>query len=128
MRALVIAVLVSSMAGAAADAAAAGTVTIPSRISIRGDGLDFRGKVRASNDACEGGRKVVLYRRFSNGDSQPLGSTTTSASGKWHISASGSAGITMSHFFAKVRKRTDGTAGTTFICQKARSRTIPYQP
>jgi hypothetical protein len=57
-----------------------------------------------------------------------LGSTTTNASGHWRIVAQGSAGITLGHFFAKVKRRSEGTAGTIFVCKAAVSPTIPYHP
>ena len=65
---------------------------------------------------------VTLYRTNGN----VLGSTTTSSSGRWKITASGSAGITLGHFYAKVKRRSEGTAGTTYVCKAAVSPTIPY--
>ena len=100
------------------------TVKIASHISISGKGLTFSGKVTASNSACDAGRKVTLYRTNGN----VLGSTTTGSSGHWKITASGSAGITMGHFFAKVKQRNEGTAGTIYVCKAAVSPTIPYHP
>jgi hypothetical protein len=67
-------------------------------------------------------RRVTLYR--TNGD--VLGHARTNPRGHWKITASGSAGITMGHFFAKVKRTSQGTAGTIYVCKGARSRTIPY--
>jgi hypothetical protein len=69
-------------------------------------------------------RRVTLYR--TNGD--VLGRTHTGRHGHWKITASGSAGITMGHFYAKVKRESQGPAGTIFVCRKARSRTIAYHP
>jgi hypothetical protein len=102
-------------------------VTITSHISITAKGLKFSGKVTATNAACKTSRKVTLYRKLSKGSSK-LGSTTTNASGSWKITVSGSAGITMSHFYAKVAKTTQGTAGTIYVCTAATSSTIAYKP
>jgi hypothetical protein len=98
------------------------TVHITSHISIVSHSLTFSGKVTASNSACDSGRHVTLYR--TNGNN--LGSATTSSSGHWTITASGSAGITLGRFYAKVRSRSDGTAGTIYVCGAATSATIPY--
>jgi hypothetical protein len=115
------ALAVASMSGlTAADATR--TVRIASHISIKSKGLTFSGKVTASNAACDSGRKVTLYRTNGN----VLGSTTTGSSGGWKITASGSAGITLGHFFAKVKQRSEGTAGTIYVCKAAVSPTIPY--
>jgi hypothetical protein len=98
------------------------TVTIASHISISGKVLTFSGKVSSPNTACQSGRKVTLYRTNGN----VLGSTTTGSSGHWKIKASGSAGISLGHFYAKVKRRSEGTAGTIYVCKGAVSRTIPF--
>jgi hypothetical protein len=115
---------VVALAGYAGTATATNTVHIHSTISISASELHFKGKVRSSNDACESGRRVVLYRTLSGGGSKPIGSTTTSPSGRWHITVSGSAGISMSKFFVKAKRRSEGTAGTIYVCDRARSQTI----
>jgi hypothetical protein len=103
-------------------AGATNVVQIASHVSIKSTGLTFSGKVTSPNAACVTGRKVTLYRTNGN----VLGSTTTSSSGRWKITASGSAGITLGHFYAKVKRRSEGTAGTTYVCKAAVSPTIPY--
>ena len=103
---------------------ATSTVHIASHISIKSNGLRFSGKVTSSNSACESGRHVSLYRRLSGGHRQRLGVTVTGASGKWHIRVSGFAGVSLSRFYAKVRRRAEGTAGTIFVCDSADSPTI----
>ena len=100
------------------------TLTIASQITIKSKGLTFSGRVTSGNAACTSARRVNLYRKRS----QVLGSTTTSSSGSWKITASGSAGITLGHFYATAKKRSEGTAGTTYVCRAARSKTIPYKP
>ena len=100
------------------------TVTIGSHITIKGKGLSFSGKVTSSKAACERGRKVTLYRTRS----LALGSHTTNSSGHWKLTVSGSAGITLGHFYAKARRRSEGTAGTIYVCKAATSPTVPYRP
>jgi hypothetical protein len=112
------------LAFALTGAEATRTVTIASHMTIKGRGLTFNGRVSASNPACRSARKVTLYRK----QAQVLASTTTNASGSWSITVSGSAGITLGRFYATVKKRSEGTAGTIYVCTAARSRTIPYRP
>lgn len=112
---------VASISGLTA-AEATRTVKIASHISIKSTGLTFSGKVTSPNAACDSGRKVTLYRTNGN----VLGSTATGSAGRWKITASGSAGITLGHFFAKVKQRSEGTAGTIYVCWAAVSPTIPY--
>jgi hypothetical protein len=100
------------------------TVGIASHITIKSHGLTFSGRVRSSNAACMNARKVTLYRK----QSQVLGSATTNSVGSWRITASGSAGITLGRFYARVKKRSEGTAGTIYLCRAATSKTIPYKP
>jgi hypothetical protein len=105
-------------------AAATRTVRIASHISIKSHGLRFSGKVTSSNAGCVSNRTVTLHRTNGN----VLGSTKTSASGAWKITASGSAGITLGHFYATVKQRSEGTAGTIYVCKAAKSKTIAYKP
>jgi hypothetical protein len=110
-----------------ATADAANTVRIESRITIESHGLRFHGKVKSENAGCKDGRHVSLYRILSDGSRQRVGIFITGPNGKWHITVSGSAGISMSRFYAKVRQRREGTAGTTFVCKSARSERTPVE-
>jgi hypothetical protein len=116
------ATVLAAGAGTAGVAGATRIVRINSKISISGHGLTFKGRVTSSNAACESARKVTLWRTNGN----KLGTATTSASGHWKVTASGSAGISLGHFFATVKPRAEGTAGTIYVCRGARSRTIPF--
>lgn len=115
------AVAVASVLGFS-TAEATGIVRVPSHISIKSNGLTFSGKVTSPNAACVRARRVTLYRTNGN----RLGSTRTGREGRWKITARGSAGITLGRFYAKVSRRSEGTAGTIYICRAARSKTIPY--
>jgi glutamate synthase domain-containing protein 3 len=103
------------------------TVRIKSHISIKAKELTFRGRVTSKNAGCKPGRSVVLYRKFSDGTRQRIGTDTTGPKGGWKITVSGSAGISMARFVAKVKTRREGTAGTIYVCKGAHSRTIPFQ-
>jgi hypothetical protein len=109
----------------AAPATATRTVRIPSKISIaKSKSFKFSGKVSAANEACEGQRKVVLYKVVSGGPDQAVGRTTTSGKGAWSITPQGWAGISLTSFYAKVKAESQGTAGTIYVCKAARSRTV----
>jgi hypothetical protein len=124
-RACVAVVLAALGVGAATPGAlATRTVNITSHISIASKGLTFSGKVTSSNAACARGRKVTLYRSRS----LVLGTATTNAAGRWKLTVPGSAGITLGRFYAKVRTRSEGTAGTIYVCKAATSKTIGVTP
>ena len=99
------------------------TVTLASHISIKSDhNTTFTGRVTSSNAACEDARTVTLYTTTK----LKLGTTKTNKHGAWKITASGFAGISLHHFFAKVAKLSSGTAGTIYVCKAATSKTIPF--
>ena len=116
------AALAPGLAWLAGSATATRTVRLASQITIASHGLTFSGRVTARNADCGRQRRVTLYRKRS----LVLGSVTTSASGRWKITASGSAGITLGRFYAKVARRSEGTAGTIYVCEGATSRTIAF--
>jgi hypothetical protein len=120
--ALLASALAVALAGVLGTAAAVRTVRIATHVTIKSDGLTFSGRVTSSNAACQGQRRVTLYRE----PSQALASTTTRASGRWKITASGSAGISLGRFYARVAQRSDGTAGTIYVCGTAKSATIAF--
>ena len=99
-------------------------VRIRSHITIKSHDLTFSGRVSASNAACDAGRKVTLYRKGP----LVLGSTTTNSAGRWKITPSGFAGISFGRFYARVARRSEGAAGTIYVCREARSRTIGVTP
>ncbi len=103
---LITAVAIATSALTLATADATETVRIASRITIESHGLNFHGKVKSENAGCKDGRHVSLYRVLSDGSRQRVGVFITGPNGKWHITVSGSAGISFSRFYAKVRQRT----------------------
>jgi hypothetical protein len=100
------------------------TVRIPSRISIASKGMVMHGHVRSPNPGCIEGRKVKLKIDTSGGNDQVIGTDTTNAHGRWRIQVSGFAGVSLAHFYARVRRQSQGTAGTIYVCRPDRSRTI----
>jgi hypothetical protein len=127
LAALVTATAVAALTVAlvAAPATATRTIKVPSQISIAGKSLKFSGKVTAGKyEPCVQQRKVILYKVVTGGPDQAVGETSTSLKGNWTITPQGSAGISLARFYAKVRKVSEGTAGTIYVCQAARSKTI----
>jgi hypothetical protein len=99
------------------------TVTIGSHVSIRSHhNTTFTGRVLSSNAGCEDARRVTLYATTK----LRLGSAKTTKRGYWMIKASGFAGISLHHFFAKVAKFSNGAAGTIYVCKAATSRTVSF--
>ncbi len=110
----------------AATATATRTVKVPSKVTIESNSLHFHGEVKtaAVYEPCEQQRKVTLFKVIANGPDQPVGHDTSDNHGNWSITPQGSAGITLAHFYAKAKKLSQGTAGTIYVCQTGRSKTI----
>jgi hypothetical protein len=100
------------------------TVKVASHISIKSHhNLTFTGRVTSSDPGCASdGRTVTLYTTTK----LKLGTANTNIHGSWKIKASGFAGISLHHFFAKVAKFPNGAAGTIYLCKAATSKTIPF--
>jgi hypothetical protein len=99
------------------------TVKLASHISIKSHhNTTFTGRVTSSNPGCEDARKVTLYTTTK----LKLGSAKTNKHGRWKIKASGFAGISLHHFFAKVAKVSSGAAGTIYVCKAATSKRIRF--
>lgn len=128
--AVLLTVLAAALWSLAGPAAATRTIKVPSQISIHSNSLHFSGKVSVPHayEPCREDRKVVLFKVVSGGPDQAVGRDTTDGHGAWTITPQGSAGISLAHFYAKAKKRSDGTAGTIYVCQAARSKTIKPTP
>ena len=55
-----------------------------------------------------------------------LGTARTNEQGRWKITASGFAGISLHHFFAKVAKSFLRDRGHDLLCKAATSKTIAF--
>lgn len=98
-------------------------VTVPSHISIKSDhNTTFTGRVTSSDPGCKDARRVTLYTTSK----LKLGTAKTTKDGYWTIKASGFAGISLHHFFAKVAKFSNGAAGTIYVCNGATSTTTSF--
>jgi hypothetical protein len=120
------ALAVTALAVAIGTAAATRTINVPSQVSIKSEGLQFSGRVTTAPNGkpCRGQRRVVLFRAFAKAPDQPLARDTTGEDGEWKITLQGSAGISFGRFYAKVKKRSDGAAGTIHVCLPDKSKVI----
>ena len=109
---------------AAVPALGTRTVRIPSRVTIASKGTVMHGRVQSPNHACVDGRKVKVKRVISGGKDQVMGTATTNGQGRWRLRLSGFAGISLARFYARVRRRAEGTAGTIYVCRPDRSREV----
>ena len=118
-----VAAMLVVLVGCFGSAYATRTVKLASHISIKSHhNTTFTGRVTSRNTGCEDARKVTLYTTTK----LKLGTARTNKHGRWKITASGFAGISLHHFFAKVAKVSSGTAGTIYVCKAATSKTIPF--
>jgi hypothetical protein len=112
--------LLALVAFGALPASATRVVRIKSRVTISERAPGFHGRVTSPNPACKSSRKVKLYR-LRPGPAVLVGTTHTNRRGKWVIRVKllGSAA-----YYARVLKRSEGTAGTIYVCRGDRSRTV----
>jgi hypothetical protein len=96
------------------------TVEIDSRIKIRQSFPAFHGKVKSDNMACVQQRRAKLFKQKRNGDKKLLGFDRTNAEGKWKVIVDP---LKSGVYYAVVKRREEGTAGTTFVCLRDKSRT-----
>jgi hypothetical protein len=102
----------------AAPASATQTVHIQSEIKIRNHAPAFHGRITSDNDACEQGRSVKLFKAKRNGTKKLLGTTTSDLAGKWQVLVDP---LESGAYFAVAQRRSEGTAGTIFVCDRAKS-------
>ena len=114
------AVLALAFSGVTISAApAANTVEIDSRIIMRQTFPAFHGKVKSHNEACVDNRLVKLFKKKRSGGRKLLGKTHTDEEGKWEVIVDPlSSGV----YRAIVKQRSEGTAGTTFVCLRDKSK------
>jgi hypothetical protein len=108
----------------AGSALASRTVTIASKVSIEPAGIGFAGRITSSNGACAEDRRVTLFKAVRGGRPEAMGHAKTDANGHWKIAVSGFAGVSLTPFYARASRRSEGAAGTIYVCSAARSKTI----
>jgi hypothetical protein len=80
----------------------------------------FHGRVLSPRHACEVQRTVKVFNKKPGRDGV-FGKTTTNGRGKWSIPA-----MPNGKFYAKVTRREEGAAGTTFVCRSDTSPTRSF--
>jgi hypothetical protein len=99
-------------------------VKFNSKVTVASHELVFHGKVKSGSPGCRGGRTVNLKRVFGGGPNQTVGHDVTDSHGRWRIVPQGSAGISLAHFYAHVRRSSQGTAGTIYVCRGDSSKIV----
>jgi hypothetical protein len=114
--ALLVAVLTVAFAGVAL--AQGQTVEIATQLKLNPHAPSFHGKVVADNPGCVEQRKVKMFFRYGSGPRKLLGSTTAANNGKWKIPVTD---IASGEYYAVAKRTEEGTAGTIYVCLKAKS-------
>jgi hypothetical protein len=135
VKARVFALTVVALLAVAAGAGAAGSAGVPpnalpvtSTISIASFELGFHGRVRAPLPFCRSHRRVALLKVVRGGRDEVMGHARTGAGGKWSISVSGFAGVSLARFNAVARRKRGHFARLPYVCAAATSRTIGLGP
>jgi hypothetical protein len=123
----VLAVAVTAIAVPAASAGGdkSNPVKIDSRVTLPLPQKEppFYGRVESSKHACEVDRKVEVFRRQPVGRDHlvhPGGTDRSNRRGKWRAPQEVLPG---GHYYARVVRTEEGTAGKTFVCRGDRSPT-----
>jgi hypothetical protein len=106
---------------ATVPAMATRTVHIASETKLRNHAPAFHGRIVSDNDACEQGRSVKMFKQKRNGGKKLLGATISDLDGKWTVLVDP---LSSGAYFAVAQKREEGTAGTIFVCDRAKSRIV----
>jgi hypothetical protein len=97
------------------------TVEIATQLKLNPRAPSFHGKVKADNPGCVEDRQVKMFFRYSDGPRKLLGKTTADNNGKWKIPVKN---IKSGEYFAVTKRTEDGTAGTIYVCLKAKSNSL----
>jgi hypothetical protein len=119
-RPFVVVCAVLAVAALAAAPAFAAVVKYDSKVTISSKDPAFHGHVRSENHACEVQRTVKLYKQRP-GDDKLLGKDKTGGAGRWEVDVDP---LKSGAYYAKVTRREEGTAGTTFVCRRDTSPTV----
>jgi hypothetical protein len=104
-----------------AAAMALGTVTkrIDSKVTLSANN-PFHGRVTSKKHPCEVKRTVKIFNQKPGPDGL-FGRTKTDKQGKWSKPA-----MPNGKFYAVVKRREEGTAGTIFVCKSDQSPTRTF--
>jgi hypothetical protein len=116
---LLVAALTIALAGIAF--AQGQTVEIATQVTLKSHAGNFKGKVTADNENCVEERTVKLFYKYGGGGRELLGKDTTANNGKYSIKYSD---ISSGEYYTVVKKTEEGTAGTIYVCLKAKSTSL----
>jgi len=94
----------------------------PSRVTISEKAPAFHGRVHSNAHPCVQHRKVTLFRARPHRRDKVLRRDQTNNHGRWQMIVNP---LKSGAYYAKVSRRSEGTAGTIHICVKDRSRIVP---
>ena len=114
-------VVLSIIAIAAIPALATQVVKHDSKVTVSQKAPAFHGRVKSSARPCVQQRKVKLFRAHRHRPDTLLGTDQTNNHGKWKVIVNP---LRSGAYYAKVKRRTDGTAGTIHVCRSDRSRFV----
>lgn len=121
-RALAAATALAVCATASALAGGPGqTVEIATQVKLRNSAPAFHGKVTADNENCVEDRLVKMFKKRAGGGKKLLGKTHAANSGKWKVPFNN---LSSAAYFALAPEVEQGTAGTIYMCLKAKSQVI----
>jgi hypothetical protein len=105
---------------AAVPASAGNVVKYDSQVTIGQGPPPFHGQVKSENPGCEDQRKVRMFKKKRGAD-KLLGRDKTNHRGHWKIVVDP---LRTGAYYAKVIRREEGAAGTTFVCRADESETV----
>jgi hypothetical protein len=115
-----IAAAIAVVAVAVAPAGASNVVKYTSSVTL---GATLTGgKVSSPKSACIKGRKVVVKYTDARGKAYVFGTDKTDNSGRYQVTPGATPGKLPFKFKAVVKRRSEGTAGTTYVCKDASSK------
>jgi cysteine-rich repeat protein len=125
LRKLGVLLAVGLAAGVITDVAAAHNVRFGGSLTARfiSETNVFKGRVTSTNDACEPGRRVAVFRVRSGPDLR-VASDLTDSLGRWRLVYNARAG----DYYAKVLRRDIGPGDHDHICIGIRTTTFDIPP
>ncbi len=123
-RAWVGALMAAAIAAAAVAVAPAGaTKVVKYESSVTLGATLTGGKVSSPKGACTKDRKVVVKYTDAKGRAYVFGRDRTDNSGRYQVTGGATPGKLPFKFKATVKRRSEGTAGTIYVCKEATSKT-----
>ena len=125
LRKLVVIVACGLAVGVFTDVAAAHTVRFGGTLTAQfiSETNVFKGRLTSSNERCESGRRVAVFRDRSGSDLR-VASDRTDSLGRWNLVYNARAG----DYYAKVLRRDIGSGAHNHICVPVRTTTFEIPP